>query len=208
MIMMVWSITARTRHPGMWSQVGLREQSLWTKQVEVKEFQLSYPNPQRWCCESATLNVAVIWKTEHGPQDWKRSVLIPLSREAVPKNAQTTEQLNTSHTLAKWCSKFSMTDFNNTWTLNSQMFKLLLQKVEEPEIKLPTSAGSSKKQESFRNASSSALSTMPKHLIVWITINCGKYWKVCEYRTTWPSSSQISNQDKKQQINGKQTGSK
>ena len=42
-----------------------------------------------------------IWKTEHGPQDWKRSVLIPLSREAVPKNAQTTEQLNTSHTLAK-----------------------------------------------------------------------------------------------------------
>ena len=59
MIMMVWSITPRARHPGMWSQVGLREQSLWTKQVEVKEFQLSYPNPQRWCCESATLNVAV-----------------------------------------------------------------------------------------------------------------------------------------------------
>ena len=44
-----------------------------------------------------------------------------------------------------------------------------------PEIKLPTSAGSSKKQESSRNTSISALLTMPKPLTVWITINCGKF---------------------------------
>ena len=54
------------------------------------------------------------------------------------------------------------------------MFKLDLEKAEEPEIKLPTSAGSSKKQESSRKTSISALLTMPKPLIVWITINCGK----------------------------------
>ena len=54
------------------------------------------------------------------------------------------------------------------------MFKLVLQKAEEPEIKLPTSAGSSKKQESFRKTSTSALLTMPKPLTVWITANCGK----------------------------------
>ena len=54
------------------------------------------------------------------------------------------------------------------------MFKLVLEKAEEPEIKLPTSAGSSKKQESSRNTSISALLTMPKPLIVWITINCKK----------------------------------
>ena len=47
--------------------------------------------------------------------------------------------LCSSHTLAKWCSKFSKPDFNNIWTVNFQMFKLDLEKAEEPEIKLPTS---------------------------------------------------------------------
>ena len=55
------------------------------------------------------------------------------------------------------------------------MFKLDLEKAEEPEIKLPTSAGSPKKQENFRKTSISALLTMPKPLTVWITINCGKF---------------------------------
>ena len=54
------------------------------------------------------------------------------------------------------------------------MFKLDLEKAEETEIKLPTSAGSSKKQESSRKTSISALLTMPKPLTVWITIN----WKI------------------------------
>ena len=58
--------------------------------------------------------------------------------------------------------------------MNFHMFKLVLGKAEEPEIKLLTSAGSSKKQESFRNTSISALLTMPKPLTVWITIN----WKI------------------------------
>ena len=57
----------------------------------------------------------------------------------------------------------------------NQMFKLDLEKAEEPESKLPTSAGSSKKQESSRKTSISALLTMPKPLTVWITINCGKF---------------------------------
>ena len=54
------------------------------------------------------------------------------------------------------------------------MFKLVLKKAEEPEIKLPTSAGSWKNQKSSRKTSISALLTMPKPLTVWITINCGK----------------------------------
>ena len=60
------------------------------------------------------------------------------------------------------------------WTVNFQMFKLVLEKAEVPEIKLPTSAGSWKKQESSRKTSISALLTMPKPLTVWITIN----WKI------------------------------
>ena len=55
---------------------------------------------------------------------------------------------------------------------NYQMFKLVLEKAEELEIKLPTSAGSSKKQESSRKSLISALLTMPKPLTLWITINC------------------------------------
>ena len=54
------------------------------------------------------------------------------------------------------------------------MFKLYLKKAEEPEIKLPTSIGSLKKQENSRETSTSALLTMPKPLTVWITIN----WKI------------------------------
>ena len=60
----------------------------------------------------------------------------------------------------------------------------VLEKAEEPEIKLPTSVGSLKKQESSRKTSTSALLTMPKPLTVWITINCGKFFKRWEYQTT------------------------
>ena len=59
--------------------------------------------------------------------------------------------------------------------VNFQMIKLVLEKAEEPEIKLPTSAGSWKKEESSRKTSISALLTMPKPLTVWITINCRKF---------------------------------
>ena len=58
--------------------------------------------------------------------------------------------------------------------MNFQMFKLDLDKAEQPEIKLPISAGSLKKQENSKNASISALLSMPKPLTVWITIN----WKI------------------------------
>ena len=66
---------------------------------------------------------------------------------------------------------------------NFKMFKLDLEKAEESEIKLPTSAESLKKQRSSRKASTFALFTMPKPLTVWITTNCGKFFKRWEYQT-------------------------
>ena len=80
------------------------------------------------------------------------------------------------------------------------MFKLKQEKAEEPEIKLPTSVGSSKKQESSRKTSISALLTRPKPLTVWITINCRKFWERWEYQTTWPASWEICMQVMKQQL--------
>ena len=106
---------------------------------------------------------------------------------------------------------FSKPGFSNTWTVNFQMFKLALEKAEKPEIKLLTSSGSSKKQESSRKTSISALLTMPKPLTVVITKNCGKFWKRWEYQTTWPASWEICMQVRKQQLEldtEQQTGSK
>ena len=92
------------------------------------------------------------------------------------KNAQTTTQLHTSHTLAEWCSKFSKPAFNSIWTVKFQLFKLDLEKAEEPEMKVSKSVVSSKKHESSRKTSISALLTMPKPLTVWITTN----WKILQ----------------------------
>ena len=72
-------------------------------------------------------------------------------------------------------------------------------------------AGSSKKQENSRKTSISTFLTMPKPLTVWITINCGKFWKRWEYQTTWPASWEICMQVRKQQLEldmEQQTGSK
>ena len=63
------------------------------------------------------------------------------------------------------------------------MFNLDLEKAEEPEIRLPTSVGSLKKQESSRKTSTFALLTMPKPWTVRITTNCGKFFKRWEYKT-------------------------
>ena len=96
------------------------------------------------------------------------------------------------------------------WTVNFQMFKPVLEKAEEPEIKLLTSVESLKKQSSGKT-STSALMTMPKPLTVWITINCGKFLKRWEYQTALPASWEICMQVKKQQLEldmEQQTGSK
>ena len=91
------------------------------------------------------------------------------------------------------------------------MFKLDLEKAKEPEIKLPTSAGSLKKQENSRKTSTSASLMTLKPLTEWITTNCGKFWKRWEYQTTWPASWETCMQVRKQQLEPdmeKQTGCK
>ena len=77
--------------------------------------------------------------------------------------------------------------------MNFQMFKLDLEKAEEPEIKLPTSAGSSKKQESSRKTFTFALLTMPKSLMCG-SQQIGKFFKRWEYQTTWPASWETNKQ--------------
>ena len=78
----------------------------------------------------------------------------------MPKNAQTTAQLHSSHTLVKYAQ--NSPSQASTIRVNFQMFNLVLEKAEEPEIKLPISAGSMKKQDRSRKTYISALLTMPK----------------------------------------------
>ena len=90
------------------------------------------------------------------------------------------------------------------------MFKLVLEKAEEPETKLPTSDGSLKKQESSRKTSISALLTMPKPLTVWITTNCGKFLEM-GIPGHLPDSLEIFTQVRRQHLEldmEQQTGSK
>ena len=94
--------------------------------------------------------------------------------------------------------------------MNFQMFKLVLEKAEEPEIKLPTFVGSLKKQESSRKNIYFCFLDYTKAFDCVDPINCGKFWKRWEYQTTWPASWKICMQIKKQQLelDMEQTGSK
>ena len=116
-----------------------------------------------------------IWKTQPWPQDWKRSVFIPIPKKGNPKE----------------CSNYHTTALISH--AGKVMLKILQARLQQyvnrelPDVpagfrkgrgtrdQLPTSAGSSKKQESSRKTSISVLLTMPKTLTVWITIKCGKF---------------------------------
>ena len=100
------------------------------------------------CC---TQYVSKLGKLSSGHRTGKGPFSFQSQRKAMPRNAQTTAQLYSSHMLAKECSKLSKPSFKSTWTENFQMFKPGLEKAVEPKIKLPTSAGSSKRWEFQKN---------------------------------------------------------
>ena len=115
-----------------------------------------------------------MWKIQQWPQDWKTSVFIP-----VPKKGNSREYSDyrrkalISHT-SKVTLKILQARLQQYVNCELPNAQLVLEKAEEPEIKLPTSTGLSKKQESSRKISTSVLLTMPKPLTVWITTN----WKI------------------------------
>ena len=152
-----------------------------------------------------------IWKTQQWPQDWKRSVFIP-----IPKKGN-----------AKECSNYCTIALISH--ASKVMLKILQARLQQyvnrelPDVQAGFRKGRgtrdqianihqiSKKQESSRRTSISALLTMPKPLTVWITINCGKFWKRWEYQSTWPASWEICMQVRKQELEldmEQQTGSK
>ena len=141
-----------------------------------------------------------IWKTQQWPQDWKRSVFIPIPKKGNPKECSNYHTIALISHASKVMLKILQARLQQYVNRELPDVQAGFRKAEEPEIKLPTSAGSSKKQESSRKTSISALLTMLKPSTVWITINCGKFLKRWEYQTTWPASWETCTQVRKQQL--------
>ena len=121
-----------------------------------------------------------IWKTQPWPRDWKMTVFIPITMEGNAKECSNYHTIAIISHASKVMLKILQARLQQYMKQKFQMFKLVLEKAEEPEIKLPTSAGSSKRQESSRKISISALLIMPKpfHNKLW------KFFKRGEYQTT------------------------
>ena len=99
------------------------------------------------CCIQYVSNFG---KPSNGHTTGKGQFSNQFQRRVMLKNVQSIVQLHSSHILARLCSKSFMLGFSSMWTKNFQMYKLGLEKAEEPEIKLPTFVGSWRKQENSR----------------------------------------------------------
>ena len=121
-----------------------------------------------------------IWKTQQWPQDWKRSVFIPTPKKGNAKECSNCHTIALISHASKVMLKILQARLSNMWTVHFQMVKLVLEKVEEQEIKLPTSAGSSKKEESSK-----------KHLLLlyWL---CKRLW-LCGSQQTVENSKRDGN---------------
>ena len=113
-----------------------------------------------------------IWKTQQWPQDWKRSVFIPIPKKGNDKECSNYCTIALISHASKVMLKILQARLQQYMNHEVQMFKLDLEKAEDPEIKSPTSAGSSKKQESSRKTA--VLLTMPKPL----TVDHNQLWKI------------------------------
>ena len=119
----------------------------------------------------------LIWKTQQWPQDWQRSVFIPVPKKGSAKVCSNYLPLCSLYVLARLCSKSFKLGFNSMWIKNLQLCQLGFKNIEELEIKLSTFTGSLRKQGNSRRTSTSASLTMLKPLLMWIT---KKLWKILQ----------------------------
>ena len=125
-----------------------------------------------------------IWKTQQWPQDWKRSVFIPMPKKGNAKDCSNCcTRVLISHTSK---AMLNILQARLQQYVNHELSDVQagFRKGRGTTDQIAASIGSSKKQESSRKSSISALLTLPKPLTVWITTNCGKFLKRWEYHTS------------------------
>ena len=152
-----------------------------------------------------------IWKTQQWPQDWKRSVFIPIPKKGNAKECSNYCTIALILHASKVILKILQARLQQCLNQELPDVQAGFKEAEEPEIKLPTFVGSCRKQASSRKTSTSVSLIIPKPLTVWITINCGKFLRRWEYQTTLPDSWETCMWVKNQQLEldmEQQTGSK
>ena len=175
------------------------------------EYQLSYFKSYKMMLWSAALNTPANLENSAVPQKWKRSVFIP-----IPKKDNAKECSN-YHTVAliSHASKVMLK------ILQARLLQYTNRELPDVQAGFRKSRGTRdqipnirwiiKNAREFQKNIFFCLLTTPKPLTVWITTNCGKFFKRWEYQTTWPASSEICFQVRKQQLEldmEQQTGSK
>ena len=174
------------------------------------EFQLSYFKSWKMMLwKYCTQYASKFGKLSSGHRTGKGQFSFQSQRKPMPKNVQTTTQLHSSHRLVM----FKILQARLQQYVNRELpdVQTGFRKGRGTRNQIGNIAGSSKKQESSRKTSISALLTMSMPLTVWITRNCGKFSKRCEYQTTCPASWKTYMQVRKQQLEldmEQQTGSK
>ena len=116
-----------------------------------------------------------IWKTQQWLQNWKRSAFIPVPKKGNAKECSNYHTIALISHVSKVRCKILQARLQQYVNRELPDVQAGFRKGRRTRIELPTSIGSSKKQESSRETSTSALLTTPKPLTVWITTNCGKF---------------------------------
>ena len=174
------------------------------------EFQLSYSKSWKmmlWQCYSQY--ASTFGKLSSGHRTGKGQFSFQSQRKAIAKNAETTPQFISQ--MSKVMLKILQASLQKYVNQELPDVQAGFRKSRGTRDQIAKSTGSSKKQESSRKTSTFALLTTPKPLTVWITVNCGKFWKRWEYQTTWPVSWETYMRVRKQQLEldmEQQTGSK
>ena len=125
-----------------------------------------------------------IWKTQQCPQDWKRSIFIPVPKRGNAKQCSNYCTVALISHARKVMLKIPQARLQ--WYMDCELpdVQAGFRKGRGTKIKLPTSVGSMEKYESSRKTFTSALLTKPKPLTVWVTTNSGKFFKRWEYQST------------------------
>ena len=152
-----------------------------------------------------------IWKTQQRSQDWKKSVFIQMPKKGNAKECSNYHTIALISHASKAMIKILQARLQQYMNCELPDVQAGFKKSRGTRDQIANIRWSSKRQESSRKISISALLIMPKPLTAWITINCGKFWKRWAYQTTWPASWEICMQARKQQLEldrEPQTGSK
>ena len=176
------------------------------------EFQLSYFKPGKMMLSKCgTQYASKFGKLSSGHRTGKRSVFIPIPKKGNAKECPNYHTIALISHASKVMLKFLQARLQQYVNCELPDAQAGFRKGRGTRDQIANIHWIIKKQESSRKTSISTLLTMPKLLTVWITINCGKFWKRWEYQTTWSASWEICMQVRKQQLEldmEQQTGSK